>query len=93
MVKKILNQRSVVERKDNELVAIDFIDKFKVLKYKMKLNCESDKYYTISGNAKSKSVKWNVLYRFSKQRGFELMQFEYGEKTKIQLELIDIIEH
>jgi len=28
-VRKILNQRSVVERKDKELVAIDYIDKFK----------------------------------------------------------------
>ncbi|MBR2068560.1 MAG: hypothetical protein IJ877_02240 [Candidatus Gastranaerophilales bacterium] len=28
-VRKILNQRSVVERKDNELVAIDYVDKFK----------------------------------------------------------------
>lgn len=72
---------------------VDFIDKFKVLKYKMKLNYDSDKYYTISGCAKSKSVKWNVQYRFSKERGFELMLFEYGEKTRIQLELIDIIEH
>lgn len=27
-VKKILNQRSVVERKDDELIAIDYIDKF-----------------------------------------------------------------
>lgn len=72
---------------------VDFFDKFKILKYKMKLNCENDKYYTISGNAKSKSEIWSVLYRFSKERGFELMHFEYGEKTKIQLELIDIIEH
>src|SRR5699024_11142408 len=28
-VKKILNQRSVVERKDDELIAIDYIDYFK----------------------------------------------------------------
>ncbi len=45
-VKKILNQRSVVERKGNELVAIDFIDKFKddfkqAAKYLLKASCLS----------------------------------------------------
>ena len=45
-VKKILNQRSVVERKGSELVAIDFVDKFKedfkqVAKYLLKASCLS----------------------------------------------------
>ena len=45
-VRKILNQRSVVERKDNELVAIDYIDKFKddfkqAAEYILKASCLS----------------------------------------------------
>ncbi len=45
-VKKILNQRSVVERKDNELIAIDYVDKFskdfeEVAKYLLKASCIS----------------------------------------------------
>lgn len=45
-VKKILNQRSVVERKDDELVAIDFVDKFaddfkEVAKLLLKASCIS----------------------------------------------------
>ena len=45
-VKKILNQRSVVERKDDELIAIDYVDKFskdfeEVAKYLLKASCIS----------------------------------------------------
>ena len=45
-VKKILNQRSVIERKDNELIAIDYVDKFskdfeEVAKYLLKASCIS----------------------------------------------------
>jgi len=45
-VKKILNQRSVVERKNNELIAIDYIDKFaadfkEIAQYLLKASCIS----------------------------------------------------
>ena len=45
-VKKILNQRSVVERNGKELIAIDYVDKFKdefdeVAKYLLKASCVS----------------------------------------------------
>ena len=45
-VKKILNQRSVVERKGDELVAIDYVDKFsldfkEVAQYLLKASCVS----------------------------------------------------
>ena len=60
-VKKILNQRSVVERKDDELVAIDYIDKFnedfkEIAKYLLKASCVStnsdfNEYLRLQSNA------------------------------------------
>ena len=86
-VRKILNQRSVVERKDDELVAIDYVDKFatdfsEAAKYLLKASCAStnadfNEYLRLQANAFMKADAMLDAYADKKWATLQDTPLEY----------------
>ena len=67
---------------------IDFLDRFAVLRYKIRTQCEGD---TTIITARSRSGRWNATYHFTPTEGFTLMTFSY-DTISLALKLIEICE-